>query len=409
MKDEWLNDLRDRMSEFEMDAPDDLWAEIESAEKNRRNRYVVPALWVKRLSAVAAFVLFALGLWYVALHDFGMDDSEFTAQNRHDSPSSGKHDSDFAEFRQQVDDPGTPVSTVISVADINERSGIGEQVVTPQTDNDVSYNDTILRSDSVDTPTHTDTIPANKHKIFNLTPHFQGLMAKNNPSGSSRVSVGVYSSGGISSNISRRAAGENVVAAGKDNSNWEDSPMLGILLYNRGKEITTDIRHRQPLRAGISLNYKLTDRLGVGTGMSYTNLTSDLKSGSTDHYFTGEQKLHYVGIPLNLTYDIVDWKRLQLYVSAGGLVEKCVSGRVTTDYVLNHKSSERDIEDIDEKPFQFSVNTSAGIQLNVTQSIGLYAEPGISYYFNDGTDINTIYKDKPLNFNFNLGVRFTLR
>ena len=56
---------------------------------------------------------------------------------------------------------------------------------------------------------------------------------------------------------------------------------------------------------------------------------------------------------------------------------------------------------------QWPVNASVGLQYNITPSMGLYAEPGASYYFNDGTSLKTIYKDKPFNFNFNLGLRFT--
>lgn len=35
--------------------------------------------------------------------------------------------------------------------------------------------------------------------------------------------------------------------------------------------------------------------------------------------------------------------------------------------------------------------------------VGVYVEPGLSYYFDDGTDMKTIYKDKPLNLNLNHG------
>ena len=62
---------------------------------------------------------------------------------------------------------------------------------------------------------------------------------------------------------------------------------------------------------------------------------------------------------------------------------------------------------IDEKPFQFSVNASAGVQLNATSLIGIYAEPGVSYHFKDNSTLQTIYSDKPFNFNLNIGIRFT--
>ena len=117
--------------------------------------------------------------------------------------------------------------------------------------------------------------------------------------------------------------------------------------------------------------------------------------------------LHYIGIPVNVSYDLFRWKRFQLYVTSGVLAEKCVSGKSETGYVIDNSTRQSKTEEVENKPFQFSINASAGIQLNITNAIGLYAEPGAIYYFNDGTEIQTIYKDKPWNFNLNLGLRFT--
>ena len=55
-----------------------------------------------------------------------------------------------------------------------------------------------------------------------------------------------------------------------------------------------------------------------------------------------------------------------------------------------------------------SVNAAAGVQFNVLDNIGIYAEPGVSYHFDDGSSLQTIYKEKPLNFNLNFGVRYTI-
>lgn len=47
------------------------------------------------------------------------------------------------------------------------------------------------------------------------------------------------------------------------------------------------------------------------------------------------------------------------------------------------------------------------MQLDITRHIGVYIEPGISYYFDNNSDVRNIYKDRPLNFNLNIGLRFT--
>jgi hypothetical protein len=48
-----------------------------------------------------------------------------------------------------------------------------------------------------------------------------------------------------------------------------------------------------------------------------------------------------------------------------------------------------------------------GLGYQLSNTIGLYAEPGISYYFNNGSQLETIYKEDPLHFNLRLGLRFT--
>lgn len=95
-------------------------------------------------------------------------------------------------------------------------------------------------------------------------------------------------------------------------------------------------------------------------------------------------------------------------MSAGLLAEQCVSGHRTKDYIISGKSRQTDKETISTKPLQMSVNASIGLQLDILHNIGIYAEPGISYYFDDKSSLNTIYKEKNLNFNLNVGVRYTL-
>jgi len=161
--------------------------------------------------------------------------------------------------------------------------------------------------------------------------------------------------------------------------------MLGILLFNQGKAVNSDIKHRLPVRAGISVVYSLNDRLGVESGLSYTNLTSDIKEGSGNHYYSAVQRLHYIGLPLNVKYRIWSWKFLDFYASGGGLVEKCVAATLDCDYFIdNHKNGGND-ESISDRPWQFSVNASAGVQCNIVKSVGIYVEPGISYYLDDGS------------------------
>lgn len=422
MKDKWLKDLHDRMSGFEMDAPDNLWAEIEKEEIRRTGKHPKPVLlWVKRLSAVAAAAAVVL---LTAYHVFtlmdvdniiGPSDMDRNGGRGMLAQSNHVHENRDLPERNGASRtlPGTlpkkilaqEPSSVDSCGIIIASTAIDDTVrMKPDTDIIVNENPTEQPERMVkDTLTNV-----RQPDYFRSECNYGNLVASNSGGTDSRFSMSLYSSGGVSSNTSRRSAGDVMVSAGPDNAGWEDSPRLGILLFNQGMDITTDIKHRQPIRAGVSFTYKLNNRLGLGTGLSYTNLTSDIRSGSASHYFSGEQTLHYIGVPLNASYDVFRWKRIGLYASAGILAEKCVSGKVTTDFIVDDIKCGTETGDLHTKPFQFSVNAAAGIQLNITDMVGVYVEPGLSYYFDDGTDIKTIYKDKPLNLNLNFGLRFTI-
>ena len=64
---------------------------------------------------------------------------------------------------------------------------------------------------------------------------------------------------------------------------------------------------------------------------------------------------------------------------------------------------------LDTSPWQFSLNGAAGAEYKLTDYFSLYAEPGLGYYFKDGSSTSTIYQDRPLNFNLSFGLRFNLK
>lgn len=171
----------------------------------------------------------------------------------------------------------------------------------------------------------------------------------------------------------------------------------------------TEITHRQPVRAGVSFRYDFTKRWGIETGLTYSLLSSSISSSDSYSSFRTEQKLHYIGIPLQLSYDFLQTRWVSLYANAGGMMEKCVSGRADTDYMSDGNVISESREDIKVRPLQWSLNAAVGAEVHFTPLVGLYVEPGVSYFFNDGSDISTIYKERPFNFNLEFGLRFSFR
>lgn len=178
-----------------------------------------------------------------------------------------------------------------------------------------------------------------------------------------------------------------------------------IMLKNINLGTTTNIKHRFPVTFGISLRKDISERFSLETGLMYTLLSSDLKAGG-DVYYSQEQKLHYLGIPLKSGWIFMKKKHFSLYLSVGGMAEKCIKSQLVTRYEMLNEASFVGDDHLDVNRLQWSVFASVGIQFNITEYLGVYAEPGLVYYFDDGTNISTIRKEKPFNVNLQVGLRF---
>lgn len=166
----------------------------------------------------------------------------------------------------------------------------------------------------------------------------------------------------------------------------------GIPYLMRSENQIADIDHKQPISFGVSVRKNLAKGFSLESGLTYTYLASDVRyEGSSE---TLSQKLHYLGIPVRVNWNFVDMKNFTLYASAGGAIEKCVYGKIGT-------------ENETVKPVQLSVMGAVGAQYNISRRVGLYVEPGVSYFFDDGSSVQTIRKENPCNFTLQAGVRLT--
>lgn len=157
--------------------------------------------------------------------------------------------------------------------------------------------------------------------------------------------------------------------------------------------------HYHPISFGLSVGYNLTPRLTMTTGMVYTYASSDFTSSAAGDDIVETQRLHYIGIPLNVKYKVWGNNAVQTYATAGGQADINVSAKIQTGDIT---------KDTDKDHIQFSVGGAVGVQYNVIPHLGLYAEPGVRYYIDNKSSVETIFKEKKLNFNLQLGVRVEL-
>lgn len=417
MKRNWKEDIHDRLGNFETDAPDGLWeaihqrmAQTERAQAEKRQTPFVlqPAL---RRTACAAAACLALVAGYQYFADGGKETANGVKQAGGDGMIAVGGTVASDNSRYVASKPATASIVATNLAGVRvAKNGVTPAAVYAQTQNDESAQ--------ISTPQHPNPSTSQPLNPSTSQPHTPStsLLAytpADNSRGrhegaAARWTLSTSATTGMGASSVTNSTATYVEAVGPDNVIWADNPQLGIGIFNQGKSVKTEYKHRLPVRVGFNVAYRLTDRLSVESGVSYTRLSSDMKDGTKDNYSSGSQKLDYIGVPLNVKYRAFGYRRLSVYASAGLLTEKCVSGKTTHEYVISGEKKKHEAEDVAAKPWQLSVNAALGAQFDVLRNVGVYVEPGVSYYFDDRSTLSTIYKEKPLNFNLNLGVRYTI-
>ena len=409
MKRNWKEDIHDRLGNFETDAPDGLWeaihqrmAQTERAQAEKRQTPFVlqPAL---RRTACAAAACLALVVGYQYFADGGKETANGVKQAGGDGMIAVGGTVASDNSRYVASKPATASIVATNLAGVRvAKNGVTPAAVYAQTQNDESAQ--------ISTPQHLNTsTPQHLNPSTSLLAYTPADNSRGRHEGAAaRWTLSTSATTGMGASSVTNSTATYVEAVGPDNVIWADNPQLGIGIFNQGKSVKTEYKHRLPVRVGFNVAYRLTDRLSVESGVSYTRLSSDMKDGTKDNYSSGSQKLDYIGVPLNVKYRAFGYRRLSVYASAGLLTEKCVSGKTTHEYVISGEKKKHEAEDVAAKPWQLSVNAALGAQFDVLRNVGVYVEPGVSYYFDDRSTLSTIYKEKPLNFNLNLGVRYTI-
>ena len=179
-------------------------------------------------------------------------------------------------------------------------------------------------------------------------------------------------------------------------------------MLSRNRPSSTEERHRQLFRMTLGVNYEFLPRWSIGTGLSYSILRSDYTtlSGTTETQTT--RHMHYLGIPLNLQFRVLEWKRFSVYVNAGPMVETAVGASVKTlSYVSGFLASDQQ-ENRDCRDWRWSVNAGAGVQLRLFRNGALFVQPGISWHIPGNGSVESAYTARPLAFAMDFGFRWTL-
>lgn len=470
MNNDWTDRLRDRMADNEMPVGDELWANIEQSlaqdevfvNKNiHSNNGVARSVVMRRFSIAASIAALLAGGAYVYFHPWNEVAENEVAAIFDKGPKT------FIDKRQTA----VPKDSQAAISDNNQKSisdngqnaiyDNGQTAVSANGQNAMSKdglqtlsgggqtrNNILAQSNSVelvssesalsldlDTQSSarsvnekSETVPSSRssRKVNSLITSEGDVMSS---AQNGRRTVLAQSSmdeelgrkdkhhrGGLKLQLYGENGFIGKTSGGNSPVLMSSMPSSDPVFYDKNTQIaslfderymvmipTSDLyeetKHHQPISVGMQVGFHLLPKLKLSTGLVYTKVSSDFISGVSDTRTVSTQDLHYIGIPLNLSYSVWEYKGLHTYVTAGG------EGAVN---IKNHTETDGEVKESKRDKMQWSTNASVGIQYDFIPQLGVYVEPGMKYYFDNGSQIENIFKDKKLNFNIQFGLRFNV-
>ena len=422
MKEDWLDTLRTRIqNECDVKAPDGLLNDIKQ-EMNRRGvtpmrparqkASVVP-LWTYRAASAAAIIGIGIFLSHLLLDHTSLPKQCATIIN---NKIKNAQPFQITSITQE-----NYVTNSVKLA-----ATIHQSIQNPLVDNNLSGNTVDNKEEEKETTTDNNNVTETQETTSNTRqekiedinkqqttkPQSRGnseriytANVKNNDP-SSRFCIGTsYNYGtGTSHNYDKMLLPVANPYGDYDpefsGRNIQDSP-IGT------KDKRTGTKHHQPIKLGVSIRYNINNRWSLQTGLNYSRLASDFSYEKRGTEYAVEQKLQYVGIPVNASYSFIKTKRFNVYATAGAEIEKLVKGEANLSAEATSQITPTHTTIKEGRPV-FSTALSIGGELRISKDVSAYIEPGISHHFNNGSNVENIYKDKPTNFNLNMGVRINL-
>lgn len=460
MKQDWTDTLKQKMAGYEERPSDELWAALsEKAGLQESRRKVIP-VWFWGLSAAAALMA---GIFVVtkvndksvnALGGITADvevskpvDAEVSepidaavpepvertlaedlaevksaeALSLADEAVGGKQESAKVGIKQMV--KARKAKSALIAEAVPVESSVGAGVVK---DSAESAETSVPEKQDVDAVPVESSVSAVTEDVTSVNAEEQAAMSwdeylKETPSEKARArrsggfSAGIVAGGAVGGNTSgskptAMVMGANPLAAGVTKTDWIDKDSKASAIVYNQPEVQEEYSHKIPVKVGLTARYNITGRLGVETGLTYSILSSSVKIGNSEtgkNWSSGSQTLHYLGIPLNISFNILNSRYVNIYLTGGGMMEKSISGSIKTDEYVDGKFDRTLTTNISPKGLQWSVNAAAGIQANILPQLGFFVEPGVSHHFKNGSRVRSIYTDKPTDFSLGFGLRYS--
>lgn len=397
-QEEWIRQLHDKLANHQVEAPEGLWADIEAKLQNQAKP--VPARFVswRRWAAAASLliVLSGAGVWWLFQSDgnggiaqASLDKVAEPLQRQTDGATDLLAQVEPTEVRlnkeQSVTEKKQNKTNAIETA---QASGAERVDAEPVADEYKSLSEPVVTDKPANETKQSDPQPKLVEKERTVEQELDRQIARLATRNKRQVSVALFANNGIGTHSS-----SNGVLMYYNPSSMRLSPIYLV-------DYKEEQNHHVPVSFGLQVSYPFTDRLSLSAGIIFTWQHSEFDYWTYGELTRRKQKLYYEGVALNLDWHLWKYRKLDVYCGAGVQTDWNVSANVETEGVE---------QDADRDRMQWSLGGRVGMQYNLSPRFGIYLEPSLKYYFDNGSKVKNYFKDKPTNFSLQFGLRLRLK
>jgi hypothetical protein len=391
MKEDWTEQLRRKLEGHQMPPPDGLWESISEEMGLTANSVCRQPVIRRWYWAAAAAVLALVGFFVFNRQNEKFEVKNDKYENRQDEKMERRDDNLKRNKRYDNQTIGKSSIAQIDKTQWHKEPVTQNEEEPAQTEQLVllpdSSKDLEMRAESSD----VHTIAESNGLQSNHISHFSSSTSHLN-----KWSLGVNASGGLlAANTSQRTIFSYQQYYNAQTGTYSiNTEVFGIsdITFDSYTIMEYVSEHHLPIRFGLSVNYQLTPHLALHSGINYTYLYSKFSMPLYQNA-TFNQKLHYLGIPLGMTWQLWSVNHFLFYVSGGAMLEKCVRADLEGNGTIS------------KKPWQWSVEAAVGAEYTFIPQLGFYLEPSLGYYFDDNTSLEHYYKEHPLAPSIEFGLR----
>lgn len=408
-RDTWDDLFRSKLQDFEADTLSEDWEAIAGRLSDKQ---IVPFRRTLRYWVAAAVVALSLATGSIYMYERQvpvetLTDSETPEIGRPDVPKEFPADEAVTVVEPSSEDRPVLAATLPASGRNNKKDKVVKTVPqllqTEKLQHEASPQANAKEMETVTSESETQVVTRSVQKEEQKADEAIGTTSEEGKKKKSHTRKWGFGMGGGS--VSAGSDNALNTYAFKNTTN-QDLELLSLNSpYFDRQAAKTEIHHKTPVTVGVSVSRYLNNRFSLQSGVTYTFLCSEWETNGMYRNST-KQKLHFIGIPLSLSYRIAEWQQVQFYAAAGGMMEINVAGRLDTKRysegkVFKHQREKTRMDDL-----LWSVNARVGASYPVFRFLSLYAEAGVGYYFDNHSPIETIRSEKPWNVNLQAGFRF---